>query len=108
MFTFIFAFLDTPASTRQLAGLSEVDVREAVVAFERGDDKPARRLITDEVLAQLALIGSPDDIGRQLAALVRTHRPSSIGVCIRTGESLRRRVADTKAVFVAMAKELSS
>jgi 5,10-methylenetetrahydromethanopterin reductase len=105
---FIFAFLDTPESTRQLAGLSEADVRQAVVAFEQGDDKPARRLITDEVLARLALTGSPDDIGRKLASLVRAHRPSSVGVCIRTGKSLRRRVADTSAIFTAMSKELSS
>jgi 5,10-methylenetetrahydromethanopterin reductase len=105
---FIFAFLDTPASTRELARLSEADVREAVVAFEHGDDKPARRLITDEVLAQLALTGSFHDIGTRLASLVRTYQPSSIGVCIRTGGSLRRRLADTKAIFTAMAKELSS
>ena len=54
---FIFAFLDTPASTRKHAGLSEDEVRQAVESFEQGDDAPARRLITDDVLANLAIIG---------------------------------------------------
>ena len=39
--SFIFAFLDTPASTRR-PPLSEDDVRGAVAAFEQGDDEPAR------------------------------------------------------------------
>jgi hypothetical protein len=48
------------------------------------------------------------DIGARLASLVRSYQPATIGVCIRTGGALRPRLADTKAIFTAMAKELSS
>jgi 5,10-methylenetetrahydromethanopterin reductase len=105
---FIFAFLDTPASTRDLARLSEGDVRHAVHAFEEGDDRPARTLITDEVLDQLAIVGRPEEIGRRLAALVTRYQPSSIGVCLRTPTSLARGVGDTAALFASLAKELAA
>jgi 5,10-methylenetetrahydromethanopterin reductase len=105
---FIFAFLDAPASTRDLARLCETDVRRAVGALEAGDEKPARGLVTDDVLAQLAVVGTPADIGRRLAALVRTHRPSSIGVCIRTPRVLSSRLPAVEEVFGTMAKDLSS
>lgn len=104
---FVFAFLDAPHSTRALAQLSEQELREAVDAFEGGDDGPARRLITDGVLSQIAMVGSPEHIGVRLATLVQRYRPSSIGLCIRTAGPFHRRLADIEAVFGAMSKELS-
>jgi 5,10-methylenetetrahydromethanopterin reductase len=104
---FIFAFLDTPASTRRHAGLSEDEVRHAVQSFEQGDEAPARGLITDEVLANLAVIGDPGVIASRLAELVRTHRPASIGVCLRTPRPLHERLADVREVFNLMSKLLS-
>ena len=103
---FIFAFLDTPASTRRHAGLSEDDVRHAVQSFEQGDEAPARGLISDEVLANLAVIGDPGVIASRLAELVRTHRPASIGVCLRTPRPLHERLADVREVFNLMSKLL--
>jgi 5,10-methylenetetrahydromethanopterin reductase len=105
---FIFAFLDTPASTRRHAGLSEDEVRRAVESFEQGDDAPARDLITDEVLANLAVIGDPGVIAARLAELVRTHRPASIGVCLRTPRPLQARLGDVQQVFARMSKLLPS
>jgi 5,10-methylenetetrahydromethanopterin reductase len=104
---FIFAFLDTPASTRRQAGLSEDEVRQAVASFEQGDDAPARRLITDDVLANLAVIGDPGVIASRLAKLVEAHRPTSIGVCLRTPQSLQARLEDVREVFTLMSKLLS-
>ncbi len=104
---FIFAFLDTPASTRRHAALAENDVRQAVQAFEQGDDAPARRLITDDVLASLAVIGDPGVIASRLARLVRAHRPASIGVCLRTPQPLHARLEDVQEVFARMSKLLS-
>lgn len=101
---FIFAFLDTPASTRRHAGLSEDEVRRAVQSFEQGDDGPARRLISDEVLANLAIIGNPGVIASRLAQLVRAHRPASVGVCLRTPQPLHARLADVREVFTRMSK----
>jgi 5,10-methylenetetrahydromethanopterin reductase len=105
---FIFAFLDTPASTRRRAGLSESDVRRAVESFERGDDAPARQLISDDVLANLAIIGDPGEIASRLAQLVAAHRPASIGVCLRTPQPLHARLEDVQEVFTLMSKLLSS
>jgi 5,10-methylenetetrahydromethanopterin reductase len=104
---FIFAFLDTPASTRRHAGLSQDEVRQAVESFEQGDDAPARRLITDDVLANLAVIGDPSVIASRLAKLVEAHRPTSIGVCLRTPQSLQARLEDVREVFTLMSKLLS-
>jgi 5,10-methylenetetrahydromethanopterin reductase len=105
---FIFAFLDTPASTRKHAGLSEDEVRRAVQAFERGDEAPARQLITDDVLANLAVIGDQGVIASRLAQLVTAHRPRSIGICLRTPEPLQARLQDVQEVFTLMSKLLSS
>jgi 5,10-methylenetetrahydromethanopterin reductase len=105
---FIFAFLDTPASTRRHAGLSEEEVRQAVAAFEQGDEAPARRLITDDVLANLAIIGDPGVIASRLAQLVAAHRPASIGVCLRTPRPLHDRLDEVTEVFTLMFKLLSS
>lgn len=105
---FIFAFLDTPESTRRHAGLPEDAVRRAVAAFEHGDEAPARRLISDDVLANLAIIGSPGMIASQLAKLVASYRPDSIGVCLRTPRLLHERLADVKEIFTLVSKELSS
>lgn len=105
---FIFAFLDTPASTRQHAGVSEDEVRRAVESFAQGDDAPARKLITDDVLANLAIIGNHGVIASRLAELVQAHRPASIGVCLRTPRPLQERLADVQGVFARMSKLLPS
>jgi 5,10-methylenetetrahydromethanopterin reductase len=105
---FIFAFLDTPASTRKHAGLSEDEVRRAVEAFEQGDEAPARQLVTDDVLANLAVIGDHGVIASRLAQLVTAHRPRSIGICLRTPEPLQARLQDVQEVFTLMSKLLSS
>jgi len=105
---FIFAFLDTPASTRRHAGLSENDVRRAVESFEQGDDAPARQLISDAVLANLAITGDHGQISSRLAYLVEAHRPASIGICLRTPRPLQARLEDVQGVFTLMSKLLSS
>jgi len=105
---FIFAFLDTPASTRERAGLSEGEVRRAVESFEQGDDAPARQLISDDVLANLAITGDHGAIAARLAELVEVHKPASIGVCLRTPRPLHERLEDVQGVFTLMSTQLSS
>ncbi len=105
---FIFAFLDTPASTRRHAGLSENEVRRAAESFEQGDDAPARRLISDDVLANLAVIGDHAVIASRLAQLVADYQPTSIGVCLRTSRPLHARLEDVLEVFTQMSKLLPS
>lgn len=104
---YIFAFHNTPASTRALAGVSADQVEAAVAAFEDGDDGPARALITDEVLSKLVIMGDPKQIGRRLAPLVSRYAPSSIGVCVRTALPLRERLADVEVIFAALDDELA-
>lgn len=103
---FIFAFLDTPESTRRHAGLSQDEVRRAVAAFEQGDEAPARKLISDDVLANLAIIGDQGTIAARLAELVAAHRPASIGVCLRTPRPLHERLTDVREIFTRMTAHL--
>ena len=105
---FIFAFLDTPASTRERADLSEGEVRRAVESFEQGDDAPARQLISDDVLANLAITGDHGAIAARLAELVEVHKPASIGACLRTPQPLHERLEDVQGVFTLMSRQLSS
>ena len=83
-------------------------MRRAVEAFEEGDEAPARRLISDDVLANLAIIGDPGVIASRLAGLVTTHHPASIGVCLRTPRPLQERLEDVQEVFALMSKQLPS
>jgi 5,10-methylenetetrahydromethanopterin reductase len=104
--SYIVPFLDAPASTRQLVGLSEDEVRRAVLALQQGDEGPARSIVTDQLLAQLAVVGTPAQIGSQLAGLARRYRPASIGVCIRSSRPLASRIPEIEEVFAAMSREL--
>jgi alkanesulfonate monooxygenase SsuD/methylene tetrahydromethanopterin reductase-like flavin-dependent oxidoreductase (luciferase family) len=64
-----------PADDR--CGLSEHDLDRAVEAHHLGDDRLARTMVTDDVLATLAVWGTPADVAhevhRQAAQLRRRH-----------------------------------
>jgi len=83
-------------------------VRRAVESFEQGDDAPARQLISDDVLANLAITGDHAAIAARLAELVEVHKPASIGVCLRTPRPLHERLEDVQGVFTLMSTQLSS
>jgi len=94
----VFALLDAPSINRERLGLAVEDVRHAASAFAAGDSVPARALITDRVLDQLVFRGSPEAVGRELAALVRRTRADSIGLALLTPD-LERGVDDAAAAL---------
>lgn len=80
---------------------------DAEAALPRGDPGPDRQLVTDEVEAELVLLGPPEVIGRRLAELVCPHRPTSAGLALVHGdlvESLDR----ASAAFTAMRSALDA
>lgn len=94
----VFSLLDAPAINRASLGIETEDARAAAAAYAAGDDTPARRLITDAVLDQVLLRGTPDAVGRRLANLVARHRPDSVGLNLLTPD-LERGLADASAAL---------
>ena len=78
----IWGLRDAPAEVRTQFGLDSGEVTSAAEALARGDESLSRALITDAMLPQLMLTGSPEVVGRRLAGLVREHRPTSIGLAL--------------------------
>jgi 5,10-methylenetetrahydromethanopterin reductase len=96
---------DTPHYTREWLGLDDADVERAAHTFLAGDDGPARALVTDEILRDLVVSGSPADVGQELARRARRYRPDSIGLTFDTDDP-EGAVAATAAAINALDKEL--
>lgn len=82
----IWALLDSPPEPIARMGLDPVDVAAAAEALRAGDPAPARRVVRDDVVDQIMLVGDPDAVGRRLADLVREHSPTSIGLAVISGD----------------------
>lgn len=78
----IWSLVDAPLETRVSLGLDKDALDQAASSLRKGDGAPARSIITDEILAQIMVIGDPVAVGRQLADLVGKHRPASIGLAM--------------------------
>ncbi len=78
----IWALHDTPGDVRERLGLDGNEIRAAAIALRAGDPRPAARVVTDELLPELLLIGGPDRVGATLAELVGLHHPSAIGLAL--------------------------
>ena len=84
----IYALLDAPEATRRELGVSRTDVVEAARAMADGDDRPARKLVDDRLLAELVVYGNPAEVGNCLAERFRPLRPTSIGVALLADDPL--------------------
>ncbi len=97
----IWSVHDAPAEVRERFGLDPAVVAAAAASLRMGDRGPASRIIDDELLRELLLIGTPGEVGRALAELVDIHRPSAVGLAL-----LQDDVADgidmAAAAFAAM------
>jgi 5,10-methylenetetrahydromethanopterin reductase len=78
------SLLDSPEITRRNFGLEDTELADAIEALGHDDDEPARKLVTDEIMAHFVLSGSAEDIAHRVAQVARTHQPASIGLCLRT------------------------
>ena len=101
----IWGLLNAPQSARDHLGLSASDLQRAADDLRSGDEIRAKSLITDRRLEELILVGSAEEIGHRLAALVRCYRPSSIGLAL-TQVDLSEGVDSTVAAFGVMRSEL--
>lgn len=102
----VFSLLDAPDINREALAIGTDAARAAASAFAAGDQGPARRLITDEVLDQILLHGTPASVGRRLAEIAERHDASAVGLSLLTPD-LERGLADA-ATALASARLLAS
>ncbi len=100
----IYALLDAPQVTRDALGVCTEDARNAAAALAHGDPEPARQLITDRLLEELVLHGTPAEVGHQLAERTRPLGPWSVGVALLTDDPLRTLEPAAEALRVAIAE----
>jgi 5,10-methylenetetrahydromethanopterin reductase len=98
-------FLDAPPVTHARLGLDPAQLAQAASDLHGGDDRRARRLMTDELAGDLVLVGSPREVGRQLAALARQYRPRHIGLSFLTAAP-DHHLDEARAAFAALDEEL--
>jgi 5,10-methylenetetrahydromethanopterin reductase len=101
----IWSLLDASERTRTELGVDHAQVVDAAAALRVGDATPACALIDDRLLDRLMLVGEPDAVGRRLAALVREHHPSSIGLAI-IADDLHRAIDDVATAMTTMRLDL--
>jgi 5,10-methylenetetrahydromethanopterin reductase len=101
----IYNMLNGPDETRARFGISLADASAAAEAFTRGDEGPARKLVTDRLLDELVMRGTPEQVGRELAARVRPFNPTSVGLTLFTADPVATLEPAAAALAVAR-KEL--
>ena len=97
------SLLDSPEETRRNFGLEDTELTDALDALAHDDDEPARKLVTDEVMAHFVLSGSFEEVVRRIAQIARTYQPASIGLCLRT--SNRSETIEHSVAVLALAKK---
>lgn len=103
----IWSLLDAPPAALESFGLDAEAVQHAADGLRRGDAEPARRLIDDEVLDELMVIGPPTTVGTRLADLVDRHAPTSVGLAI-IADDLPRSIDRAAEAFGHMRMELAA
>lgn len=98
--------VNSSEATIALTGHARSEFEAVSMALQRGDDEPARQLMTDDVLRHMLVWGSSADIGVRLAQLVRDLRPDSIGLSLLQ-EDIPRAMDACAAAFAAMRAALS-
>jgi 5,10-methylenetetrahydromethanopterin reductase len=102
----VWALVNSSDATVALTGHPRSAFQAATVALHAGDAGPALDLMTDEVLRHVLVWGSPMEIGSRLAHLVRTQRPTSIGLALLQTD-VPRALAASAAALTYMRQELS-
>lgn len=103
----IWSLADAPAEVAVDLGLDPNEVAAAASALAGGDEAAARRIVSDDLLPQLMLVGDPDTVGARLAELVDRHQPTSIGLALLQAD-LQRGLVDAAAAFHAMRAALEA
>ena len=93
-------------ATIALTGHRRSEFESVSLALQQGDDGPARRLMTDDVLRHMLVWGSPLEIGLRLAQLVRELEPDSIGLSLLQ-EDIPRAMDASVAAFAALRRDLA-
>jgi 5,10-methylenetetrahydromethanopterin reductase len=103
----VYALLDAPEATRSQLGVCRAAAQAAAQALARGDDGPARRLVSDPILDELVAHGPPERVGVEIARRGRVGaRPGSVGIAFVTDDP-RAMLEPAHAALRVAAKELA-
>ena len=103
----IWSLFDAPPDLAERFQLDPGRIAAAAESLRSGDREPASALIDDDLLAELMLVGTPSEVGRQLAELTRQHRPSSIGLAL-IADDLAGTIDLAAEAFAVMRAELGT
>jgi 5,10-methylenetetrahydromethanopterin reductase len=103
----VWGLMNAPTSTHERLGIAAVELSLAADALRRGDDGPARLLVTDAIVAANLLFGTPPEIGVQLADLAAAYLPTSIGLALIPG-ALQEDQQRAAEAFAAMRLRLAT
>jgi len=78
----IWTLVDAPAVTRDRLGIDPLALGAAVEALNAGDDRLARQIVDDDVVAQLVVAGEPATIGAGLRSYVDEFAAQTIGLLL--------------------------
>jgi 5,10-methylenetetrahydromethanopterin reductase len=102
----IWSLYDTPPEVRSELGLDIDEIRTAAEALREGNARPASRILDDELLDKVMLLGPPEVVGSRLAELVTRHRPGGIGLALIL-DDLAEGVRSSAEAFAVMAEQLT-
>jgi 5,10-methylenetetrahydromethanopterin reductase len=97
---------DSPDHVLRTLALDRAVVTAAALRQADGDPSLAESTVTDALVDDLVLLGDPRQVGRELAARVRQHRPESIGVTV-TSDDPEAAVVAAAAAFEELDRELA-
>jgi 5,10-methylenetetrahydromethanopterin reductase len=97
----VWALVNSSDTTVAMTGHTRAEFQSATDALQAGDLDPARRLMSDDVLRKVLVWGTPDEVGVQLAQLVRDLQPDSIGISLLQTDVLKA-LEDSAAAFSTM------
>lgn len=97
----IWALTNSPDAVRRRLDLDDAALERAVRDLRAGDDRSARRFVSDRLLHEVLVVGSPAEVGARLAALVRAYHPTSIGLALPTAD-VRNATVQAAAAIASM------
>lgn len=102
----IWALHNSPEATRRRLDVDDGELEQAVATMRNGDDTLARAFVTDSLLREVLVVGSPEEVGLRLGEFVRMHRPTSIGLALATADVRGATVRAAAAMAVMRASLL--
>ena len=96
-----YAIMDSPPRILKNPGLSEDEIAGLQHAFEQGGPEAVGRLVTDDLVAEYQIAGTPEECRSQLHQLIGAHRLDAFLVNIISSGRAANRELLTRVVSIA-------